>query len=81
VARGRKLPKNQLPKPFKHKYHRPSEAERKRFAELARRRDKHAHDLELDPTLIASRADLARLAQSWDEYAPELMSWQRELLQ
>lgn len=81
VERGLAVPKSRLPKPFKHKYHRPSEAERKRFLELTRCRDRHAQALELDPTLIASRADLARLAQDWDQYAPDLMNWQRELLQ
>jgi ribonuclease D len=80
VQRGLKLPKGDLPQPFKHKYHRPTEAERKRFVEFARRRDKHAQRLNLDPTVIASRADLARLAQDWEEHAPGLMKWQRELL-
>jgi ribonuclease D len=80
IHRGAQLEKSALPQPFKHKFHRPTEAERKRFLELSRRRDKQAHQLELDPTLIASRADLARLSQDWDQYAPELMRWQHELL-
>lgn len=80
VQHGLKLAKADLPQPFKHKYHRPTEAERKRFLELSRRRDKQAQQLELDPTLIASRADLARLAEDWDHHAPDLMKWQYELL-
>jgi len=80
VKRGLEVTKADLPQPFKHKFHRPTEAERKRFIELSRHRDKQAHRLELDPTLIASRADLARLSQDWDQYAPELMRWQHELL-
>ncbi len=35
----------------------------------------------IDPTLIASRAMLSVLARDWDQHAPELMSWQRELLE
>jgi len=80
VRRGVKVAKADLPQPFKHKFHRPTEVERKRFLEFSRRRDRNAQRLELDPTLIASRADLARLAQDWDQHAPELMNWQRELL-
>lgn len=80
IRRGVKLENSQLPQPFKHKFHRPNEAERRRFLELSRHRDKQAHRLELDPTLIASRADLARLAQDWDQHAPEMMRWQHELL-
>lgn len=59
---------------------RPTEAERRRYAELEKRRDAHAHQLGLDPTLIASRATLLELARNWDKHAPELMGWQRELL-
>lgn len=59
---------------------RPSEAERRRYHELERRRDARAHDLGIDPTLIASRATLGELARDWTQHAPELMSWQRELL-
>ena len=36
--------------------------------------------LGIDPTLIASRATLGELARDWDQHAPELMNWQRELL-
>jgi len=59
---------------------RPAEAERRRYAELEKRRDARAHQLGMDPTLIASRATLLELARNWDKHAPELMSWQRELL-
>jgi len=59
---------------------RPSEAERRRYLDLAKRRDHRAHQLGIDPTLIASRATLGDLAQSWDTHIIELMSWQRELL-
>lgn len=59
---------------------RPTEAERRRCAELEKRRDARANQLGIDPTLIASRATLLELARSWTKHAPELMKWQRELL-
>jgi ribonuclease D len=60
---------------------RPTEAERRRYEQLEKRRDAHAQQLGLDPTLIASRATLGDLARNWDKHAPEFMNWQRELLQ
>ena len=60
---------------------RPSESERRRYHELETRRDAAAHQLGLDATLIASRAVLGDLARDWDKHAPELMNWQRQLLQ
>lgn len=43
-------------------------------------RDKIAKHLSLDPSLIASRAQLERLAYDWDEGARAMMEWQVELL-
>jgi ribonuclease D len=74
------LPAGQLPEMLRHKFHRPSEAEMQRYHELENRRDGRARDLNIDPTLIASRATLGELARDWDKQAPELMNWQRELL-
>jgi len=36
--------------------------------------------LEIDPTLIASRAMLVMLAKDWKAHEAELMRWQRDLL-
>ena len=65
---------------MRHKFYRPTEAEMRRYRDLEKRRDPHAHELGIDPTLIASRATLSELARDWDQHAPELMNWQRELL-
>jgi ribonuclease D len=81
LAGGLAVPLKNQPDKVRNITRRPSEAERKRCAELARRRDHHAAALRIDPTLIASRAMLAELAQDWDKHAPELMNWQRELLE
>ena len=43
-------------------------------------RDQRAHELGIDPTLIAPKSVLGDLARDWDKHAPELMNWQRELL-
>ena len=75
-----RVPANQLPEMVRHKFHRPSEAEMQRYHELEQRRDGQAHELGIDPTLIASRATLGDLAREWDAHAPDLMSWQRKLL-
>lgn len=80
VQDGLKVSPDTFPKIVERTNHRPSEAERKRFLELQKRRDAHAHELDIDPTLIASRGTLSDLARSWDKHAADLMCWQRELL-
>ena len=80
IARGQGLSPDYHPKPLRRISRRPSEGERRRFAELQKRRDANAAALGIDPTLIASRGMLSDLAHDWDKHAGELMSWQRELL-
>jgi ribonuclease D len=80
VRAGLAVPAGRQPEIIRHKFERPGEAERRRYVELANRRDAHAHKLGIDPTLIASKSTLGDLARDWDRHAPELMSWQRELL-
>jgi ribonuclease D len=74
------LPAQQHPSPLRSFPRRQSEEERKRFELLQKRRDKRAVELEIDPTLIASRATLLQLAQDFEGHRKELMHWQRELL-
>ena len=81
LAEGLAVPLKSQPEKVRSVSRRPSEEERRKCAELARRRDHHAAALKLDPTLIASRAMLTELAQDWDKHAPELMNWQREMLE
>ena len=80
VKAGLAVPAGKHPEILRHKFHRPSEAEFRRFRELEKIRDAHAHKLGIDPTLIASKATLGDLSRDWDRHAPELMNWQRELL-
>ena len=80
IGLGLGLSPDQHPKILRAIGRRPTEPERRRYQELQNRRDARAAELEIDPTLIASRATLSDLSQSWDKFSPELMSWQRELL-
>ena len=80
VAHGLSLSPDQQPAILRSFGRRPSEAERRRYIELQRRRDARAAELEIDPTLIASRAVLSDLAHNWDKNSADLMNWQRKLL-
>ncbi len=80
VKAGVTVPASRHPEILRHDFRRPSEAEFRRFRELEKRRDAHAHRLGIDPTLIAPKSVLGDLAHDWQKHAPELMNWQRELL-
>jgi ribonuclease D len=80
VKAGLAVPTNNYPEIFRSEFRRPSEAEFRRFREIEKCRDAHAHELAIDPTLIASKAVIGDLARDWDKHAPDLMNWQRELL-
>jgi ribonuclease D len=80
VARGLGIAPEEHPKILKSIGRRPSETERKRFMELQKVRDAKAVELEIDPTLIASRSTLSDLAHDWARYEGELMGWQKKLL-
>ena len=80
IKAGLAVPPDRHPDILRQIFHRPSEAELRRFRELEKRRDAHAQQLGIDPTLIASRATLGELSRDGDKRALELMSWQRELL-
>jgi ribonuclease D len=62
-------------------HRRQTEAERRRFREIEKRRDQRAEELGIDATLIASRATMLGLADDWERGKAELMDWQLELLE
>jgi ribonuclease D len=74
------LPPDRYPALPERNGRRPTQAEFRRYRDLEKRRDAHAHKLGIDPTLIAPRAALGDLARDWNAHAPQLMNWQRELL-
>jgi ribonuclease D len=80
VKAGLAIPAGKHPEILRHKFNRPNEAEFRRFRELEKIRNAHAHKLGIDPTLIASKATLGDLSRDWEKHALGLMNWQRELL-
>ena len=80
IADGLAVPSENRPHLLQRISRRPTDAERKRFLELQKHRDARAQKLDIDPTLIASRATMSDLARNWDRHVGELMNWQRELL-
>jgi ribonuclease D len=78
VQRGLHSPDK--PQPLRATHYRQTADEKKRYHELEKKRDRRAHDLGIDPTIIASRADLVQLARNGHGTTTELMPWQNELL-
>ncbi len=81
IQTGLAVPADLHPNVLRHEFHRPTEAQFRRFREIEKHRDSRALALGIDPTLIASKAVIGDLARDWDRHAPELMQWQRDLLQ
>jgi ribonuclease D len=81
VWEGLAVPLHKHPEYPRRNSHRPTEAERLRYATLEKRRDARATELDIDPTLIASRSTLNALAHNWEQNLSELMNWQRVLLE
>ncbi|MBI1839291.1 MAG: HRDC domain-containing protein [Verrucomicrobia bacterium] len=69
-----------LPQVLRFRSPPPTEASKRRFEELERKRNQKASELELDPTLIASRATLVSLSNDPEKAAQDLLPWQRSLL-
>jgi ribonuclease D len=80
VAQGLELAEDRLPE--KRRSHRMflTSSQRHAVGAITRVRDEEAARLGIDPTLIASRAAIVRLAIDWEAGGRELMPWQRELL-
>lgn len=81
IARGLALPPEQWPEVRRGSGRRLTEAEQARLEKLEKRRNQRAHELGLEPSLIAPRGVLVDLARDWDAHAARLMRWQRELLE
>ncbi len=77
---GLGVPDDECPRPLARRGRRASDQDMQRFEKLKQRRDEQAAKLQLDPTLIASKAELMALAQDDEEATAALMFWQRELL-
>ena len=80
IEQGLAVEPGEDPLPLRSISRRHTDAERRRFMVLEQGRNRCADELQLDPTLIASRATLIALAEDWDRHSGELMQWQREIL-
>lgn len=78
VQRGLHSPEK--PELVRAAHYRQTADEKRRYHELEKKRDRRANDLGIDPTIIASRADLVQLARNGNGDGVELMQWQTELL-
>jgi ribonuclease D len=81
VHRALALPPSEHPHSRKSQPLRLTRAEQVRFQELKTHRDHKAQSLDLDPTLIGSKANLIALARDWETSKNDMMRWQRELLE
>jgi ribonuclease D len=81
IIHAHQVPDTELPQKKINVLYQPTVAEQRRFLALKQVRDKKAAELEIDPTLIASRSMLVLLSQDWDKFKKDMMSWQRELLE
>jgi ribonuclease D len=80
IQKGLAVAPDEHPDILRFNSRRHTEAQRQRFTQLEQKRNKRATELDLDPTLIASRATLLALADDWNQHQGDLMDWQRELL-
>ncbi len=69
-------PAKHRPPPRKHI----TPSQKKRFEEIQSKRNREAEGLGIDPTLIASRATMVRLACEADDIMVEVLPWQRAIL-
>lgn len=58
-----------------------SPAQKKRLTEIQKIRDRRADELDIDPTLIASRTTMVRIACEAEGVAESVLPWQRDLLE
>jgi ribonuclease D len=80
VERGLKVPESRCPKQIRVRARRMTRAELDLAEELRVKRDKRAEELQIDPTIIASRATLFALGRNDADEWKRLLPWQRAIL-
>jgi ribonuclease D len=80
VERGLRIPESQLPKRKPREFNHPDIGVLRRFHQLKKKRDEAAAKNEIDPTLIAAKADLLELARKPNDPDGHMMKWQLKLL-
>jgi ribonuclease D len=79
IERGLDVPENQLPKRKPREFNHPDVQMLRRFHHLKKKRDEAAAKNEIDPTLIAPKADLLELARD-PATSDHMLPWQLSLL-
>jgi ribonuclease D len=81
LEKARNLPKSEWPVRPKSRGRRWDDRQEAEYARYAKKRDQVAEELDIDPSILASRAVLERLV--WREEEPDrlLLPWQRALLE
>ena len=80
IHRAGQVPAHDFPKKLRNRGPVRGPLPKEAFDRLKKHRDQVARKLDIDPTLIGSRADLEELCFDWDQHAAHLMQWQRDLL-
>jgi ribonuclease D len=80
MERGLRVPESQLPKRRPREFNHPDVQMLRRFHSLKKKRDEAAGKHQIDPTLIAAKADLLELARDPSDSARHVLPWQRSLL-
>jgi ribonuclease D len=85
VAAACAVDDGELPEPIENRRPRPDPVLEARIAEMRKTRDAIAKDLELDPSVVASRSVLEAIVKARDAgedpvVAADLRAWQRDLL-
>ena len=80
IEEARQIPRSEWPERQKGTGRRWDRGQEKRYEVLARKRDRAAESLEIEPSVIAPRAALEQIALE-DDPAEHLLNWQRALLE
>lgn len=80
IEKARNLSKSELPERPRGKGRRWDDSHEAEYARHAKRRDEVAADLDIDPSILASRAVIERLIWKEEEVSSLLLPWQRELM-
>jgi ribonuclease D len=80
IAGAMAVPASAYPHPRRTIGTRLTREQRQKFEQLKRLRDLRAEEMQIDPTVIASKADLFLVCRDGSPHSGHLMRWQRRLL-
>jgi ribonuclease D len=80
IDRGLRTPESDLPKRRPREFNHPDVHMLRRFHNLKKKRDEASARLQIDPTMIAAKAELLELARAPEHNEAHMLPWQLELL-